>query len=101
MNVVSSAVEPTARRCALPLLTASFDNVRVRSFTVQPWPQVSIGGQACHDVVVIDSLTLTCVTPPGTGLADVVLTITGQPEARLPRAFAYTEGRGLVFISER
>lgn len=49
---------------------------------------VTLGGNPCTQVVVVNSGLLTCTTPAGTGVVDVAVTKAGQT-VLLPQAYTY------------
>lgn len=66
-------------------------------------PSVTFDGEAATSVQVVNSTTITCVTPPGIGgVVDVVVTTAGG-SATLPDAFTYlcdcgsTSATGLIY----
>jgi hypothetical protein len=50
---------------------------------------VTIGGNACTNPVVVTTTTITCVTPAGTGAADIAVTNPNQSAMTLPGGFTF------------
>ena len=49
---------------------------------------VTVGGQACSAVLVVNPMTITCTVPPGVGVVDVVV-VTSGGASTLPGGYTY------------
>ncbi len=62
-------------------------------------PSITVGGSPCSSIVYNSATSVTCTTPAGTALADIVLTNPGGATATLANSFEYRNDPTFVSIS--